>query len=110
MKRIIFSVVVASVALQAANIDLGEITVTTATKTENPYLMDRIPAGMIEKIEMVRGSKASDMGGAVDEIAKLKSALTKMHLKCIETVRNVLDEKQRKTLLGYASKKMEAKH
>ena len=60
--------------------------------------------------KMLKGAKASDMGGAVDEIAKLKSALTKMHLKCIEAVRNVLDEKQRKTLLGYASKKIEAKH
>lgn len=34
MKKIILSVVVASIALQAENIDLGEITVTTATKTE----------------------------------------------------------------------------
>ncbi len=33
-KRIILSAVVASVTVQAANIELGEITVTTATKTE----------------------------------------------------------------------------
>ena len=60
--------------------------------------------------KMVKGAKASDMSDAVDEIAKLKSALTKIHLKCIEAVRNVLDEQQRKILLGYVSKKMEAKH
>ena len=55
---------------------------------------------------MIKGTKATQMDEAVDKIAKLKSSLTKEHLKCIESVRNVLDDKQRKVLLGYAAKKM----
>ena len=56
--------------------------------------------------KMLKGAKATDMHNAVDKIAKLKSALTKAHLKCIESVRIILTEDQRKTLLGYAGKKM----
>ncbi len=59
--------------------------------------------------KMVKGAKAEDMGAEVDKIATLKAALTKAHLKCIESVREVLTEKQRKILLGYASKKMKQK-
>jgi len=60
--------------------------------------------------KMIKGAKASEMDDAVEHIAKEKVMLTKAHLKCIEAVRNVLDEKQRKTLLGYASKEMKPKH
>ena len=59
--------------------------------------------------KMVKGAKAEEMGAEVDTIATLKAALTKAHLKCIESVREVLTEKQRKTLLSYASKKMKQK-
>jgi len=40
----------------------------------------------------------------VDAIAKLKTELTKAHLKCINAVRAVLTKKQYKTLLSYATK------
>lgn len=60
--------------------------------------------------KMVKGAKASTMHDAVDEIAKLKAALTKAHLKCIESARAILTDTQRKTLLGYAGKNMKHKH
>lgn len=165
MNKIVLSAVLASVMLQAENIDLGEITVTTATKTEkkidgvtasvevitsediektgastlkgvlkklpslatqfarfphpsskskaaisirgagangtlmlidgkrlsseteNPYLMDRIPAGMVEKIEIVKGSMStlygSDaIGGVINIITKKSDTpLTILDLK-----------------------------
>lgn len=59
--------------------------------------------------KMLKGAKATDMGVEVDKIATLKAALTKAHLKCIEAVREVLTDKQRKILLSYASKKMKQK-
>lgn len=60
--------------------------------------------------KMVKGAKATEMGAEVDKIATLKAALTKAHLTCIESVRNILTEKQRKILLSYAGKKMKQKH
>jgi hypothetical protein len=40
----------------------------------------------------------------IDKIAKLRTDLTKAHIKCINEVREVLSEEQYKKLLGYASK------
>ena len=54
--------------------------------------------------KMVKGAKAEDLGAEVDKIAAMKASLTKAHLKCIESVREVLTEKQRKILLSYAGK------
>jgi hypothetical protein len=53
---------------------------------------------------MMEGKKASDMLTAVDKIAALKTALTKEHLKCIESVLAILTEDQKKKLLEYAGK------
>ncbi len=56
--------------------------------------------------KMVKGAKAEEMRGDVDKIAALKASLTKVHLKCIESVREILTPEQRKILLSYAGKKM----
>ncbi len=57
----------------------------------------------------INETKASDMAADVDKIAALKAELTKMHLVCIESVRAILDEKQRKTLFSYATAKKKVK-
>ena len=49
---------------------------------------------------MMKGKKASDMLTEVDKIGDLKIALTKEHLKCIESVLAVLTEDQKKKLGG----------
>jgi len=63
MKKIILSAVVASIALQAENIDLGEITVTTATKTEKK--IEGVSASVIvideEAIEKMGASTLGDV-------------------------------------------------
>ncbi len=45
----------------------------------------------------------------VDKIAKAKADMTKAHLKCINSVQNLLSDKQFKTLLKLASQKGKAK-
>ena len=63
MKKIILSAVVASIALQAENIALGEITVTTATKTEKK--IEGVSASVIvideEAIEKMGASNLGDI-------------------------------------------------
>ena len=54
--------------------------------------------------DMMSGQKATDMLTAVDKIGALKTALTKEHLKCIESVLAILTEDQKKKLLEYAGK------
>lgn len=48
-------------------------------------------------------SKAEDQFGLVDEIAKIRTDLTKAHLKCINEVRAILTKEQYKKLLKYAT-------
>jgi hypothetical protein len=45
--------------------------------------------------------KASSLFGKVDEIAKLKTQLTKDHLICIEKVKAILTDEQYEELLDY---------
>ena len=60
------------------------------------------------ELEIVQGialshnkAKASDFFDKVDEIAKLKTELTKAHLKCIEHVKAILTDEQYEELLDY---------
>ena len=60
------------------------------------------------ELEIVQGialshnkAKASDFFAKVDEIAKLKTELTKAHLKCIEHVKAILTDEQYEELLDY---------
>jgi hypothetical protein len=46
-------------------------------------------------------AKASDYFDKVDEIAKLKTQLTKSHLECIEHVKAILSDEQYEELLDY---------
>ncbi len=55
------------------------------------------------------GKKASELDELVDTIAKKKAALTKAHLKCIETVRDTLTQEQREKVKAYVVGKKAAK-
>jgi len=55
---------------------------------------------------MMEGAKAKDEYKALQEIADKKTALSQIHLQCIENVRATLNPQQRKTLLSYAGAKM----
>jgi len=50
--------------------------------------------------------KASELDALVDEIAAKKAALTKKHIRCIETVRETLTPEQRKIVKGYVKESM----
>ncbi len=54
--------------------------------------------------------KAVELDALVDEIAAKKAALTKDHIRCIESVRDILTPEQQKIVKGYAGKKMKHKH
>ena len=54
---------------------------------------------------MIQGAKAKEEFSAIDTIAKKKSDLTKIHVRCIEKVLNVLTPKQKDILLSYAGAK-----
>ncbi len=47
--------------------------------------------------------KASELDALVDEIAAKKTALTKAHIRCIETVRDTLTPEQQKIVKGYVA-------
>ena len=59
--------------------------------------------------QMIKGAKATDMEAEVDKIASLKASLTKIHLKCIESVMAMLTPKQKGRLMTYAGRKMPKK-
>lgn len=55
------------------------------------------------------GATDLQLNEAIDKIGALKIALTKKHLVCIKTTREILSEEQRKKVLVYAGKRMKAK-
>ncbi len=66
-----------------------------------------IKALELELREMIKnGAKASELDVAVDKIGALKIALTKKHLACIKSIREILIPEQRKKVAAYAGKKM----
>ncbi len=50
--------------------------------------------------------ETSELDAAIDKIGALKIALTKKHLVCIKSIRDILTPTQRKKLEAYAGKKM----
>lgn len=52
-----------------------------------------------------KDTQASDLYTQVDNIAKLKSDMTKMHLRCIVAVKNILTEEQHAKVHAYTSVK-----
>lgn len=74
-KKIILSAVVASMALQAESVDLGKITVTTATKTEKN--IEGISASVIVMDEKtIEKTGASTLGDIVSRIPGLTDLST----------------------------------
>ena len=53
--------------------------------------------------------KDEELNAAIDKIGALKIALTKKHLVCIKSIRDILTPPQRKKLEAYAGKKMKKK-
>ncbi|PIE01623.1 MAG: hypothetical protein CSA81_10700 [Acidobacteria bacterium] len=73
------------------------VVVTSAIKIK------KMEIALADKI--VHGAKAEVLLSDVEEIARLKTALTMEHLRCIEAVRAVLTQQQEKILLSYAAEK-----
>ena len=65
-------------------------------------IIKKMELGVVEKIAFKHKSiKATELHPTIDEIAKLRAELTKIHLDCIEKVKAVLSEKQFEELLDY---------
>lgn len=57
---------------------------------------------LMQKVSFKHKSvKATELHSAIDEIAKLRAELTKIHLNCIEKVKAVLTEEQFEEMLDY---------
>ncbi len=55
--------------------------------------------------KFIAGASVDDMAEMVEDIAEMRTKLTKKHLVCIDQVRAILTTKQFKILQGYAGKK-----
>jgi hypothetical protein len=73
-----------------------------AKASEKALKVKKLELEIVEKIGLkYNGAKASDLYSTIDEIAKLKAELTKIHLECIEKVKAVLTQKQFEEMLDY---------
>ena len=73
-----------------------------AVAVEKSLIVKKLELEIVEKIGLKHdGTKAKDLYSKVDEIAKLKAELTKVHLDCIEKVKAVLTTKQFEEMLDY---------
>lgn len=73
-----------------------------ANASQKALIVKKLELEIVEKIGLKhQGTKASDLYSSIDEIAKLKAELTKMHLDCIEKVKAVLTPKQFEEMLDY---------
>lgn len=74
----------------------------TAAAIEKSFAVKKLELEIVEKIGLKHsGTKAKDLYPKIEEIAKLKTELTKMHLDCIEKVKAVLTPKQFEEMLDY---------
>lgn len=95
----------------SANLKLSKEQIDKILKIKNDLLSDAGKKALVIKkleIELMQKMtfdekmpKAKDMHSKVDEIAKLRAELTKIHLDCIEKVRAVLTKEQYEELLNY---------
>jgi hypothetical protein len=95
----------------SSNLDLSKEQIEAILKIKKELMADasqkalivkKLELEMVEKIGLKhQGTKASDLYPTVDEIAKLKAELTKIHLDCIEKVKAVLTPKQFEEMLDY---------
>lgn len=73
-----------------------------ASAVEKALVVKKLELEVVEKISFKHESaKAKDLYPKIDEIAKLKAELTKIHLDCIEKVKAVLTPKQFEEMLDY---------
>lgn len=74
----------------------------TTVALEKSLAVKKLELEIVEKIGLKNdGTKAKELYPKIDEIAKLKTELTKMHLDCIEKVKAVLTPKQFEEMLDY---------
>lgn len=74
----------------------------TQTALEKSLKVKKMELEIVEAIGLKHsGTKAKDLYPKLEEIAKLKIELTKMHLECIEKVKAVLTPKQFEEMLDY---------
>lgn len=73
-----------------------------AKAIEQALVVKKLELEVVEKISFKHKSvKAKELYSTIDEIAKLKAELTKLHLDCIEQVKAVLTPEQFDELLDY---------
>jgi len=95
----------------SSNLQLSKKQIDTLVKYKNeatPKLASTALKIKKLELEIVQGmalkhnkAKASDFFAKVNEVAKLRTQLTKAHLKCIEFVKSVLNDEQYEELLDY---------
>jgi hypothetical protein len=82
---------------------LVEIKKTVTSKVaKDALVIKKLELEIVEKMTLKhKNAKAKDFYKAIDKIAKLKAALTKAHLDCIEKVQSILTKEQYYELLDY---------
>lgn len=74
----------------------------TSKAAKKALVIKKLELDMMQKISLqYKSPKATEFYPTVDEIAKLKAELTKIHLDCIEKVKAVLTKEQYEELLDY---------
>ena len=95
----------------SANLKLSKEQISAILKIKEELMSKAIDKALvIKKLELDmmqqisfkhKGPKAADFYPKVDEIAKLRAELTKIHLDCIEKVKAVLTPEQFEEMLDY---------
>lgn len=74
----------------------------TSQAAKKALKIKKMELEVMQKISLTyEGTKAKKLYSTIDEIAKLKAELTKMHLNCIEKVKSILTKQQYEELLDY---------
>ena len=95
----------------SANLKLSKEQIDAILKIKENLMSKAVDKALVIKkleLEMMqqisfkhKGPKAADFYPKVDEIAKLRAELTKIHLDCIEKVKAVLTPEQFEEMLDY---------
>lgn len=73
-----------------------------ASAAQKALVIKKLELDVVQKISFKHKSiKATELHPAIDEIAKLRAELTKIHLDCIEKVKAVLTPEQFEEMLDY---------
>ncbi len=95
----------------SSNLNLSKEQIEAILKIKKELMAEAIDKALVIKkmeLEMMQeisfkyeSKKATEFHSTVDEIAKLKAELTKIHLDCIEKVKAVLTPEQYEEMLDY---------